>query len=172
MNISPVSSTNFKATINFPRSYTKYIKENSAVREGYANYASHVELVDKIKEAFRKNPSDANINVEMLCRPNELFCARGVVSSQYAKFVDIEPARDDSVAAYENIVRRILYPANRVQFNRLMGAGRKSAVQDAWWNEHIAPIWDKIQSEFYEFTVYQKIFDPLINANFRKQPMR
>lgn len=169
MHVSRVNSVNFQANLNFPPNYIKYIEKNSVAREGYKDFTSHKVLINKLTEAFSKNPSDANVNVGMLLRNNEMFCARGLIGSQYAEFTDTEPARDDSVAAFENVVRRILHPDNRVQFNKLMGAKRKSPEQDVWWNTYIAPIWKDISSEFYETTYGPRLFDGWYNKAFRMQ---
>lgn len=179
MQINPINNisqnTNFNAKIA-PNpewnKYLQYINEFAPQKPGIFNTAKHKDLIEKLTNAIEANPSDALINIDVFYRKRENFNARGIISSQYGKFTDTEPVRDDSATApIENILRRMLNPENRLQMCKLFGAHKDAydvVKQNEWWNEYIYPIWSNIQETFYEKTLYPKSQDAHFNKVFRE----
>ena len=161
-------NTNFNARIA-PNpewnNYLQYIREFAPYRKGVYNTARNKRIIDKFIEAIEANPSDALINIGTFVRSKEeLYNTRGRISSQYGMFKDTEPARDDSNAPIENIIRRILNPENRDQMCKLFGTDDLTG-QSKWWDEHIYPIWNDIQEVFYERTLFPKRGDELLGRD-------
>lgn len=180
MKISPINNTNYNTGFSAKiapnpewDNYLRYIKENAVQRPGYWNSTPNKNLIDMFIKAVEANPSDALLNIDIAYNiKEETFNARGIISSQYGKFKDTEPARSDSNAPFENIIRRILNPENRFQMYKLFGADyniEKVKAQNEWWDEYIFPIWNGIQEVFFERTVYPKSYDSLWNKEFREQ---
>lgn len=145
-----------------------YLEKNSNPSKGFYNHAQDFGLMKKIINAFEKHPSKENIKIEETHRYNELFNARGVISSDKATLVDTEPARSDSVAPVLNIVRRIIDPANKKSFNKLMGEEHANTY-DSWWNKNIRPIWGKVNERFREETYFTENRDLYYNSKFNSQ---
>ncbi len=148
---------NFKAKINLNstgvREYTEYLSQCIDAPKGYFRSNKNIELFNKICEAFEKHPSSEIIETSVFYRYGELFNARGVVKTSKAKITDVEPSRsDDGTGPMENLFRKLLNPANKMVFNKLLGK-EHSGVYRSWWNENIQPIWDDINITY--------IFEPL-----------
>lgn len=167
MYVSPINSTTFNAKI-VPteewRNYLKYVDNYAFKREGWFDTVKNQAIIDKFIKAVEKNPSDAEIRLDVFYRKNEFFNARGVISSQYGKFTDTEPARSDSNVKIENIIRRILNPENRAQMCKLFGT-KNYAEQAKWWDEYIHPMWKDIQEVFYERTLFPKRGDEFLGRD-------
>lgn len=178
MKIVPINNTNkntnFSARIALNpewNNYLQYINKYAPYKEGVFNTAKQKELIEKFVNAIEANPSDALISIDIFYRKNECFNARGVISSQYGKFTDTEPARSDSEVPCENIIRRILNPENRLQMCKLFGAHKNAydiVKQNEWWDKHIEPMWKDIQELFYEKTLYERSEDRRFNKVFRE----
>ena len=97
--------------------------------------------------------------------------ARGAIESRFANFIDVEPANQNKTHPIKNILRRILDPENKVKFNQLMGS-KYDNIYDSWWQENIAPIWDKINSTFREETFFKGNYDKDFNKDFQAQEER
>lgn len=184
MKISPINntnqSTNFNAKIIPTKEwnhYMNFIEKNAVARIGYSDTIKDKAIIERFITAVANNPSDARIKLNVSYRKDEDVNARGVISSQYGKFPDVEPARSDSKVKIENILRRILDPENRLQMCKLFGADKNAydvVKQNEWWNEYISPIWRDIMTTFYEPTggrpvKYDRIIDKCYNEEFRKQ---
>jgi hypothetical protein len=175
MKINPINNTNqntnFNARIAPNPEWDNILRylEKYPYPKGMQKPASDKELMDKFIKAVEANPSDALINIDtFVCQKGEFYNTRGRISSQYGEFRDTEPARDDSEAPFENIIRRILNPENRTQMCKLFGTN-DFAEQSKWWNKYIDSIWNDIQEVFYEETVYPKSYDKIWNLKFREQ---
>lgn len=133
------------------------------------NSAKDLELTNKIFDAFEKHPSKEIIIPDVVYFRNILFNARGTIESSRAAFIDTEPARSDSgTAPIFNIFRRILDPANKKQFNRLVGE-EYEPVYKSWWKENISPIWEDINNNFRESTFFTRNYDKEFNADFNRE---
>ena len=150
------------------KNYMRYLHENSKPREGWYNSQKDLELTQKVIEAFEKHPSKEEVLPDVFYLKNTLFNARGVLTSSRASFIDTEPARSDSIAPIQNILRRIIDPYNKRMFNRLLGE-EHSHVYDAWWRENILPFWKDIQNHFREETFFKGKYDKEFNDTFMKQ---
>ena len=189
MRISPINNTNYNTNFNAKivpteewNNYLKYLSEHAFKKEGWFDTIKNKSIIEHFVNAVKANPSDAEISLDIFYRKDELFNARGTIGSQYGKFTDTEPARSDSNVPIENIIRRILNPENRFQMYKLFGADyniEKAKAQDAWWDEHIYPIWNSIKELFYEETFFPKRgderlgrdrawYDELWNKQFRE----
>lgn len=171
MQISPVSNTSFNAKI-IPteewNNYLKYINKYAFKEEGCFDSIKNKSIIERFVNAINNNPSDAEVGLDVFYRKNELFNARGVISSQYGKFTDVEPARSDSgTAPIENIIRRILDPENRAQMCKLFGT-KNIAEQSKWWDKYIYPMWYDIKEIFFEQTIYDRTYDGMLNRKFRE----
>ena len=172
MRIIPINNTNQSTNFNARiapnpewNNYLRYINEYAPYREGVYNTAKNKTIISKFIEALEANSSDALINIDtIVCNKDEMFNTRGRISSQYGVFVDTEPARDDSNAPIENIIRRILNPENRAQMCKLFGT-KNFLEQSKWWDEHICSMWKGIQEVFYERTLFPRSGDRLIGRD-------
>ena len=173
MKVSPISNTQpqFKAKVSSTKEFSElmsYLHKHVNDKAPWYNSAEDLELVNRVTNAFIAFPSNADLKFSVMYRKNECFNARGVVESQYAKFTDTEPARSDSAVPIPNIMKRILNPDNKDQFNKLMG-NKDEKIRDIWWKFYIGPLWDKIKENFYEDTVYKQETCPDFDYLFRRQ---
>lgn len=171
MKVSPINNTQYNTNFNAKivpnpewNNYLRYIKEYAPYRQGVYNTSKNKTIIENFIKAIEANPSDAEISLDAFYRKNECFNARGVISSQYGKFTDTEPARSDSNVVIENIIRRILNPENRAQMCKLFGTNN-FAEQSKWWDEYIYPMWNDIQEVFYERTLFPKRGDALLGRD-------
>lgn len=165
------NNTQFKANVLKTPALTasmEYMQKHSHPKKGFYDSAPDLALTKKIIKAFTKHPSKENIEIEETFRYNEMFNARGVISSSKATLVDTEPARSDSIAPVLNVLRRIVDPANKKSFNKLVGEEYSKDYQP-WWNKNIKPIWGQINERFREETCFEGNRDAQFNAMFNAQ---
>ena len=159
MQIQPINAnynTNFNAKIIPTKewnNYMSFIEKNAVEKHGHLDTIEDKAIIDRFINAVENNPSDAKIKLDVFYKKNEDVNARGVISSQYGVFPDVEPARSDSKVKIENILRRILDPENRLQMCKLFGAHKNAydvVKQNEWWDEYISPMWQDIERIFYD----------------------
>lgn len=172
MYVLPISNTQpqFKAKIASTKEYESlvgYLNKYASHPEGVHNTTNELNLLKKVENAFEAFPSDAELKFSVIFRPGELYNARGVVESQYAKYADTEPARNTSEVPIPNIMKRMLNPENKDWFKRLMGNDSEE-TWNVWWNFYVAPIWAKVKHYFYETTIYQRDIEPDFDLMFRR----
>ena len=170
MKVSPINNTQpqFKATIVRSHDYNALMEfVSNFANSNSSNMQRSKELLEAVQESLIAFPTDAKLKfTKMLRDPREYFIARGVVESQYAKFTDVEPARETSYVPIPNIMKRILNPDNKDYFNKLMG-NKDDSIRSSWWDKNIRPIWNDILLNFYEDTVYRRDTHPDYNLIFR-----
>lgn len=164
---------NFKASINKNTSAMKtacaYMERCKDYEPPYANTKTELELFRLIEKALAKHPSKEVLNITRIIDNRFFWNERALIKSSKASFVDVEPVRDDSIAGELGVIRRILDPENKDMFNRLMGQ-EFSSKYDKWWNKHISPIWEDINSLYRENPeIEPNINDSEYNECFRKQ---
>ena len=164
------TSTNFNANLKgrVLQETMDYMERYSNPPKGFYDNSKDLKLTKRIIKAFKSHPSKEDIVVDTFYRKNELFNARGVVSSSKVTLTDTEPARSDSIAPTKNILRRILDPANKNSFNRLVGE-EHSGIYENWWNKNIKPIWNDVNDRFRESTCFEGNRDREFNIRFNKQ---
>ena len=172
MKVLPISDTQpqFKAKIVGTQDLTEltnYLNKYVDAPLSCYNSANDLKLFKKVSDALIAFPTDAELKFTKIYRPGELYNARGIVESQYAKLTDTEPARTNSVVPILNIMKRILNPNNSEQFDKLMG-NNDNNLRIKWWDEHIAPIWESIKFNFYEDTIYRRNTHPDFDYMFRR----
>lgn len=175
MKIQSINHNNsgFKASINkntpemdLAISYMEKCKDNEFP---YANTKTELELFGLIEKALEKHPSKEVLNIGRILDNRFFWNERATISSNRAKFVDVEPIRDDSIGGELGIIRRILDPANKDMFNRLMGL-EFAGKYDKWWGKNIAPIWPQVNDLYRENPkIEPNITDQQYNTCFRKQ---
>lgn len=161
----------FRANVVNTKTLTEtieYMERHSNPPKGWYNNAQDLSLTKKIVKALKKHPSKENLEIEQTHRYGELFNARGVISSGKATLIDTEPARSDSIAPVLNIMRRIVDPANKKSFNKLMGEEHANDYQP-WWDKNIRPIWSSINERFREDTCFEGNYDAKFNKKFNAQ---
>ena len=166
----PVQRT-FTANIGKTKTWEEtleFLNAHSHTNSPHLDSTQDLNLVKKIETAFRKHPSKETLMIDETHRYGELFNARGVISSSKATLIDTEPARSDSEAPVLNILRRIVDPANRKSFNKLMGEEHAPIYQN-WWDKNIKPIWGDINERFRENTFFEGNHDAEFNRDFNAQ---
>ena len=146
----------------------EYMERYSNPPKGFYDNSKDLRLTKRIIRAFKSHPSKEDIVVDTFYRKNEMFNARGVVSSSKVTLTDTEPARSDSIAPTKNILRRILDPANKNSFNKLVGE-EHSGIYESWWNKNIKPIWNNVNDSFRESTCFEGNRDREFNKLFNNQ---
>lgn len=172
MKVSPINNmqAQFGAKIVNTKDYNNlmlYLRKNVGAPKGMYDTAEDLVLVEKVINAIKDFPTKAELKFSIIHREGELFNARGVVESQYAKYTDTEPARENSNVPIPNIIKRILNPENKAFLNKLMG-NENDSVRFAWWENKIKPIWNSVQERFYEYTVYPQNAHPDFDLIFRR----
>lgn len=128
------------------------------------------DLVLKIADAFKKHPSDVIVRPYIVSKPT-LYGTRGIVSSRFTTYKDVEPVQNDGKAPLKNVLRRILDPDNKDCFNKLVG-DTKDKYYDSWWNNNIAPIWDEINENFRSKVFFHGNHDKDFNQDFQDRKER
>ena len=162
MQINRIANDNMP--VHFGAHVVKRDKYLRSYLQGTTKTESEVKLMNKVFDAFEKHPAQIYVKPSVNSN-NGLWAARGVISTKYASYQDVEPATTES-GALKNILRRILDPENKKEFNTLMGNGQEK-IYDSWWNENIAPIWEEISSTFRERTFFDGNYDKEFNKDFR-----
>lgn len=117
---------------------------------------------------MENHPSPENIKIDVFYRHNEMLNARGTVASSKVVLTDTEPARSDSISPVLNIMRRIVDPANKKSFNRLVGE-EYAADYKPWWDKNIKPIWGAVNKKLREDPYYSESKDVIYNNQFNNQ---
>ena len=172
MKVLPINNTQpqFKAKVIPTQDYKnliEYLSKHKEDKTSLYNSAENLNLVKYVTQALEKFPTSAELKFGVMCRLGELYNARGVVKSQYTKYIDSEPASSNSVVPIPNIMKRILNPQNSAFLNKLMGNSDDKA-RTIWWDTYILPKWNSIKAQFFEDTIYPREAQPDFDLMFRR----
>ena len=153
------------------KDFQTFLYRNSFVGNSQRkDYMHHKNLVDIICKSMRKIPQGADISFTILRDEEKSLGSRGVVSSDFAKFVDTEPAGNDAASPLFSIIKKILHPENKPQLSRLLGEKPGSMEKtESWWNRYISPIWKDIDKYFQETSSFEPSAQVKFNEEFRLQ---
>ena len=126
-----------------------------------------ISLVYKITDAFEKHPSNAVLRPSIQSKPG-IYGTRGVISSRFATYTDVEPVENNSINPIKNIIRRMLDPENKNCLMNLLGT-TNTEKHDSWWNENIAPIWNEINKSFRSKSFFKSNHDKEFNQDFQNR---